>query len=65
MILPLGTAIGWMEQDPSNASLDRIDNSKGYIEGNVRFVALMANLARQSFTDEQMIAFCKAVATNN
>lgn len=50
------------ETSPYNASLDRIDNSKGYIEGNVRFVSLIANYARNQFSDEQVIEFCKAVA---
>lgn len=61
LILPQGTDVAWLEHHPSNASLDRIDNSKGYIEGNVRFIAYMANLARQTFTDDQLIGFCKAV----
>lgn len=47
-----------------SASLDRIDNSKGYIQGNVRFVSVMANYARNTFSDEELIEFCKAVANN-
>lgn len=62
LILPNNSSYPWKDKNPANASLDRIDNSKGYIEGNVRFIAFMANIARQSFTDEQLIAFCKAVA---
>lgn len=46
---------------PDNASLDRIDNSKGYVRGNVRFIALIANYARNSFTDEDVVSFAKAV----
>lgn len=42
LILPQGTAKGWETSDPSNASLDRIDPSKGYVKGNVRFIAYMA-----------------------
>lgn len=53
---------GWEEYHPANASVDRIDNSKGYMQGNVRFISVMANLARQSFSDIQLIDFCKAVA---
>lgn len=48
-----------------NASLDRIDNSKGYVEGNVRFVALITNFARNQFTDEEVIKFGRAVAEHN
>lgn len=61
LILPKDSD-GWTEYNPYNASLDRINNSVGYIEGNVRFISIMANLARQTFTDEQLINFCKSVA---
>jgi len=43
------------------ASLDRIDNSKGYVLGNVRFVSVMFNLARNKFSDEDVIEFAQAV----
>lgn len=63
LTLPEDTGNCFIESSPSNASIDRIDNSIGYMQGNVRFVAVMANLARQRFTDEQLINFCKAVAS--
>jgi len=43
------------------ASLDRIDNSKGYAVDNVRFVSVMFNLARNQFSDEDVIEFARAV----
>jgi hypothetical protein len=49
---------------PYSASLDRIDNSKGYIKGNVRFVALIFNYSRNCFSDEQVVQFCQEVASN-
>jgi hypothetical protein len=57
---------GWMlsldrSAKPNQASLDRIDSNKGYIQGNVRYVALIANLCKWSFTDEQVIHFCNSV----
>lgn len=64
LLLPKCTNHAWEVSTPMNASLDRIDNSKGYIEGNVRFVSYMANLARQSFKDDQLREFCKAVTNN-
>jgi hypothetical protein len=64
MILPQDTN-GWNEYSPINASIDRIDNSKGYMQGNVRFVCVMANLARQDFTDRQVLDFCCAVVKRN
>lgn len=65
LILPIGTQKSFENYNPYNASLDRIDNSIGYMQGNVRFISFMANIARQSFTDEQLIEFCKMVVANN
>lgn len=48
-----------------HASLDRIDSNKGYIKGNVRFISVMANMAKNSWTDVELIEFCKAVAESN
>lgn len=62
LTLPKNTAVWPQGPSPRNASLDRIDNDKGYVQGNVRFVAVMANLARHQFSDEQMIEFCRAVS---
>jgi hypothetical protein len=45
------------------ASLDRIDNSKGYVKGNVRFVAIMANYCRHIFSDNEVRLFCEAVTS--
>lgn len=64
--LPHST-IGWKSDvngRTKRASLDRIDCEKGYVEGNVRFISVMANLARQAYSDEEVIEFCKAVALN-
>jgi hypothetical protein len=61
LILPKGTGKSWDIKSPYNASLDRIDNSIGYVKGNVRFISIMANLGRAVFSDEQLIDFCKAV----
>ena len=65
LILANNTAKAFEDANPRNASLDRIDNSIGYMQGNVRFISVMANYARQTYTDDQVIEFCKAVAKNN
>jgi len=64
LILPNNTKNMWDKPNPANASLDRIDNSKGYVEGNVRFIAVIANYARNNFTDDQLIDFCRSVIKN-
>jgi hypothetical protein len=48
---------------PFAVSIDRIDNSKGYIEGNVRLVALMYNLARRKWDDVDVIKAFKTIAS--
>jgi hypothetical protein len=60
--LPVTPQRGFEKVSPQNASLDRIDNKLGYVKGNIRFISVMANYARNNFTNEQVIEFCKAVA---
>lgn len=47
--------------DPEQASLDRIDSSKGYIKGNVRFVCLFINYAKNSWDDNTIIKFLRMI----
>ncbi len=45
------------------ASLDRIDSSKGYIKGNVQFVSYGINLAKNSFSDDEVLQFINEIRT--
>jgi len=59
------TVEGWKySKNAQRASLDRIDNAKGYVKGNVRFISYMANIARSNMEDAELIKFCHAVAKN-
>lgn len=53
----------WSESPltPRRASIDRIDSSIGYVPGNIRFVSVIANYCKNSFTDDDVIEFCRAV----
>lgn len=44
-----------------DASLDRIDSSKGYVKGNVQWVTKQANLSKHVMTMPELINFCKKV----
>lgn len=45
--------------DPYAPSLDRIDNSKGYIEGNVEVISLRANRMKNCASFEELKNFCE------
>lgn len=47
------------------ASVDRIDSTKGYSVDNIQLVATCVNVAKNSLTQEQFIAMCKAVVAFN
>lgn len=46
------------------ASLDRIDSSKGYIKGNVQFVATPINYLKNTMSHEETKAYLKEIATS-
>lgn len=45
----------------SNASIDRIDPTLGYVKGNVWVISHLANRMKNSATIEQLITFSKKV----
>lgn len=49
------------DKSPYYASVDRIDNSKGYVDGNVQFVCLGVNYMRNTFDTETTKAFIEAL----
>ena len=62
MLLPKNTSNKDGIHSLKKASLDRIDSSKGYLKGNVEFVCMAINMAKNSFTREQMKEFlCEIV----
>jgi len=49
-------------RNETSASLDRIDNNKGYIKGNVRWVLKDINMIRRQYDNDYFIKLCNAVA---
>lgn len=50
---------------PFAPSIDRIETLKGYTPDNTRLITQIANYARHSFSDEELVLFCKGVANKS
>jgi hypothetical protein len=50
-----------IKKTPTKASLDRIDPSIGYVQGNVEFVCYCINVMKNDFTKDQMINFINQI----
>jgi hypothetical protein len=48
----------------TRASLDRINSSKGYVKGNVEFVCLGINFAKNDFEKKEMMSFVKDIISS-
>jgi hypothetical protein len=46
------------------ASIDRIDSTKGYVKGNIQYISITANHAKNSMSHEQMLEFCRLITEN-
>lgn len=47
------------------ASLDRIDNNRGYVEGNVQWVHKDVNWMKQDFNQDYFIELCQRISNEN
>jgi hypothetical protein len=47
------------------ASLDRIDSSKGYVEGNVQWLHKRVNIMKGNMEEQEFLDFCEAVTFQN
>lgn len=56
---------GHFIKEDQTASLDRIDSSKGYVEGNIQWVHKEINQLKWSINQEKFIHWCKLVSNYN
>lgn len=61
MDLPKSTSDRSFTHSLKKASLDRIDSSKGYIKGNVEFVCMFINFAKNAYNKEDVKSFLSEV----
>lgn len=48
--------------NPNSCTIDRIDSSKGYVQGNIQLITWRANCLKQHLDNDEFIDFCKDVA---
>lgn len=61
---PLNFDSSWRKND-GNASLDRINSSKGYITGNIQWVNKKINMMKNCYSQDEFISMCKKVVMHN
>ena len=47
------------------ASVDRIDNSRGYVKGNIHWVHVLVNMSRGALELQKFIEMCEAVSESS
>lgn len=65
MELYLAKTIKELKCQKNTASLDRIDSTKAYIEGNIQWVHKDINCMKWDYDQKYFIKMCKLVANNN
>lgn len=61
--IPLVVYKGRSGGQPNSPALDRVDNGKGYVKGNIMVVSHLANMMKSSASPEQLKKFADWVLT--
>jgi len=59
--LPLVFGSGSLHSN-TTASLDRLDNAKGYLEGNIQWVHKKVNIMRNALSIEEFVSLCQKIS---
>lgn len=59
-----GLPLSYEVNHPDTVSLDRIDSSIGYIEGNLQLVSTTVNRIKLDLGEETFLTYCKLIANN-
>ena len=51
--------------DSNIVSVDRIDSSLGYVEGNIQLVTKQVNMMKQSMSHAEFVLLCRIITTNH
>lgn len=62
---PYGSGKKFKETNKVTASLDRINSSIGYVEGNVQWIHKRINIMKNEFPQEEFLEYCRIIAKNN
>lgn len=62
--MPFSLVIGW-GRTWNAPSIDRIDNTKGYIKENCQIVVDMYNMCKSTYHENQVLEFAKAVVSTH
>ncbi len=62
---PYGSGKKRKETNKVTASLDRIDSSKGYVDGNVQWIHKHINIMKNDLPQSKFIEYCKIISKNN
>ena len=60
-ILEIPIFVGTKKNYKNSPTIDRVDNSKGYIKGNVKIISMLANTMKNSASREELFKFCQNV----